>query len=849
MEQAARAKLTPMMQQYVAAKEKYPDALLMFRLGDFYELFFDDARIASRVLGLTLTSRDKDKGEDAIPMAGVPHHAAKGYIGRLTDEGYKVAVCEQIEEPGKKGMFRREVSRVVTPGMVFDDESLSAKAANTLAALVSRDKGFGLATIDVSTGRFVFTAHEDWALVSDELLRLQPRELYHSPVPSFEPILGRLRRTRLVAKDGPAAEADPGRAAIALCLSAVSEALPQPPRHIGEPERHALDEHVLIDETSRRNLELVQTLIGGKREGSLLHHIDRTRTGMGARLLAQWLTAPLRSRERILGRQAVVAHFVERPTLRDALSSTLERLYDLERLNGRLGAEQATPRDLGSLRDTLALLPELKRLLEMPLGGADLIAALPERVSELSQALGDFSAIAAELTAALVDSPPVPHKEGGIFRRGFDAEIDELAALSESGKGYLLELETRERERTKIPSLKIRYNRVFGYAIEITRAHIDRVPKDYVRKQTLANAERYVTDELRQYEEKVLHADERRLVLEEQRFVELRRSLLVHCAALKRAAFALAEIDALLSLATLSADEDFTRPEIVAERETELIGARHPVVEAFVRASGERYVPFDLTLSEQARLLVITGPNMAGKSTVLRAVAVISILAQIGCFVPCKRAKIGLADRVFTRVGASDNLSQGQSTFMVEMSETAAILRGASERSLVIVDEIGRGTSTFDGLSLAWSVAEYLHDVVLARALFATHYHELIELEQQCVYAKNFHMAVKEYRGEVVFLRELRSGGMSQSYGIEVGRLAGLPKQVIERAKELLIELEHKRHGTASGGHAPVQLELFVPAHPKLNALQAKLRGYDLERMTPIDALNALSELAALARA
>ncbi|MCC6808359.1 MAG: DNA mismatch repair protein MutS [Deltaproteobacteria bacterium] len=838
-----------MMQQYLAAKEKYPDALLLFRLGDFYELFFDDAKTAARVLGLTLTSRDKS--EDPVPMAGVPHHAARGYIARLCDEGFKVAVCEQFEEPGKKGIFRREVSRVVTPGMVFDDESLEAKSENLLGALSVLGGVFGIAAIDVSTGRFRATQANDASLIADELLRLGPRELVvgagvrdHA---ALDKAIARLKRARVVAAAADSSAADAGAAAASLCLQQLASALPSAPRHVGAPERYALDAIMLIDETSRKNLELTHTLIGGKREGSLLAHIDRTETGMGARLLHAWVTAPLLSRDAVLDRQGVVQAFCDRPSLRVELSRLLSSLYDLERLNGRLGALQATPRDLGSLRDSLALLPRIAAAVTQP-GGELLTDALPTRLGALLAALGDFSAAERELAASLVDAAPVSFKEGGIFRRGFDKEIDELTALSESGKDYLLQMEARARERTKIPSLKIRYNRVFGYGIEITKSHLQRVPEGYIRKQTLANAERYVTEELQTYEEKVLHADERRLALEEARFLELRARLVELCPALKAAARAIAELDVLLSLATVASDDDWTRPEIGEgdDRTTELEAARHPVVEAFVRSSGERYVPCDVRLKDGEKLLVVTGPNMAGKSTVLRKVAVIQILAQIGSFVPCRRALIGVADRVFTRVGASDNLSQGQSTFMVEMSETAAILRGASERSLVIVDEIGRGTSTFDGLSLAWSVAEYLHDVVRCRGLFATHYHELIELERQCPNVKNFHMAVKEYKGEVVFLRELRAGGMSQSYGIEVGRLAGLPTKVLERAKELLSELERERR-TSSPAQAP-QMELFVPANPSINALEKRLKAIDLERMTPIDALNTLAELIALTK-
>jgi DNA mismatch repair protein MutS len=841
VEPTAERKLTPMMQQYMAVKERHADAIVMFRLGDFYEMFFDDARTASRVLGLTLTSRDKS--EDAIPMAGVPHHAAQGYISRLTDEGFKVAVCEQVEDAGKKGLFRREVSRVVTPGMVLDDESLDQKSENLLVALSAGHASYGLAALDISTGRFRVTENASATLIGEELVRWKPREIIWTKNAALEPFVARVVKARLSERVTPPAPtlAD---AAAAMAVASLAEALPELPKHVQAAEPYALETFVGLDETSRRNLEIFSTLIGGKREGSLLQHLDRTQTGMGARLLSAWIGMPLRSAEQIGERQALVAHFVTHHTLSASSREKLRELYDLERLNGRLGALQSTPRDLGALRDTLGRLPALCAALTQASG--DLFTEPPERLVALCATLTGFEDVHRALAEALVDTPPVTYKEGGVFRRGFDAEIDELTDLSAQGKDFLLALEAKERERTKISTLKIRYNRVFGYAIEVSRSHLGKIPENYVRKQTLANAERFVTEELKQYEEKVLHAEERRLALEELRFIELRARLVAHCGRFKQAAQALAELDVLLALAEVSVEGDYTRPELTSDPSSELVSARHPVVEAFVRARGEAYVPFDVTLGGDARLLIITGPNMAGKSTVLRAVALIHILAQIGCFVPAKRARIGLCDRIFTRVGASDNVSQGQSTFMVEMAETALILNGAGERSLVVVDEIGRGTSTTDGLSLAWAVAEDLHDRCRSRTLFATHYHDLVELPGELRHAKNFHMAVKEFRGQVVFLRELRAGGTKSSYGIEVARLAGLPASVIARAKTLLAELERERHHQAQRAEPSAQLQLFVPNTG--GGVVRRLREIDIDALSPRDALNLLAELVATAK-
>lgn len=835
-----------MMQQYLAEKRRFPDAILMFRLGDFYEMFFEDAHIASRTLGLTLTSRDKNQGADAIPMAGIPHHAASGYIARLCEEGFKVALCEQFEEPGKKGLFRREVSRVVTPGMVLDDASLDHQRDNRLVGLFCAPQGFGIAWLDISTGRFMVTALTSPVWAGEELLRLAPKEIATNDPHTLAPLFIKMAKTRVNIAPAALFESMELRAgAEQLCRWMIGETLSKTPAHISTPESYEPSAHLLIDDVTRKNLELTTTLMEGKRQGSLLAHLDRTCTGMGARLLSNWLLAPLRDPALIEARQEAVAFLLSEVHIRAHIAASLRQIYDLERLNGRLGAGQATPKDMAALRDTLGLLPTLYSQHKAP----------PPLLQQLLETLHGFEPLHATLTHALTEVPPLSSQEGGIFREGFDAELDELRQIAHTGKGYLLKLEEEERRQTQITSLKIRYNRVFGYAIEVTKAYLHKVPAHYIRKQTLANAERFVTPALLEYEEKVLHAEERMVALEARRFAELVQSCAQHALRIKAAAQALCAIDALTALAQVAADHDYVRPTLLSERLTELVQARHPVVEAFVRQKHEPYVPCDIYIdSESAQLLLITGPNMAGKSTVLRTCAIIQILTQMGAFVPARSARVGLCDQLFTRVGASDNLSQGQSTFMVEMSETATILKSATARSLVVVDEIGRGTSTFDGLSLAWAVAEYLHDAITCRTLFATHYHELTTLQTRLPRVQNFHMAIKETADGIVFLRTLKPGGASRSYGIEVAKLAGLPTPVITRARDILQTLESSERtgqpmdpalaGTESrASTSSQQLQLFMPVSPALTQIAHRLRSLNIESMSPIQALTTLSHL------
>ena len=866
--------ITPLMRQYLETKAQYQDAILFFRLGDFYEMFFDDAVTASQALGIVLTSRNK--GEDRVPMCGFPYHAARGYVARLIEQGYKVAICEQVEDPATaKALVRREVTQLVTPGMVLDEEILDAHADHFLAVVVPSGDRFGLSFLDASTGEFRAAEVGDRKLLLDELGRAAPREVIcppgdddcvellkracpgafvhaHGDAAAFD-----LRRAeeRLRKQLGVASLDGFGLAPLPAATAAAGAAL----SYLAETQRGTVAAHVdritvfhpeghlVLDEATAANLELARTLHGGKKKGSLLGLLDKTRTPMGGRSLARWLLYPLLDLEQIRARHDAVEELAGRGVLREELSALLEELSDLERVLGRLSLRAGNARDLRALGFSLERLPALRAQLSgctAPL--------LRDQVPELD----GLDPLAAELQRAIADEPPVTTREGGMFRRGWDPALDELIELSTSGKEYLARLEARERERTGISSLKVRFNSVFGYFIEVTRANLHLVPGDYTRKQTTVNAERFVTEELKGYEEKVLTAEEKRIAREVELFEQMRQRILAHAGTIKRAAAAIAAVDTLLSFARVAADWGYVRPEVDDGDAIEIVEGRHPVVERAL--AGEAFVPNDVHLDrESAQVVVITGPNMAGKSTVLRQTALIALLAQAGSFVPAARARIGLVDRIFCRVGASDNLARGQSTFMVEMVETAAILHGATARSLVVLDEIGRGTSTFDGLSIAWAVAEHLHDRVGARTLFATHYHELVELAREKPRVKNATVAVSEQGGRVIFLRKLIAGGASRSYGIEVARLAGLPAEVLGRAREILANLEKNeldpegRAVFAAKGRArkasPDQLGLFAPRPerpaPEVAEVLEKLRAVEVDRTTPLQALALLAEL------
>jgi len=868
------AQATPMMRQYLETKARYPDAILFFRLGDFYEMFFEDALAASEALQITLTSRAK--GDDRVPMCGVPHHAARGYVAKLLEKGFKVAICDQVEEPGKSALVRREVTRVVTPGMILDDQVLDPREASYLGAVALGPGGGGIALLDASTGELRVGEVGDDARLVDELRRAGVRELLLSdgadaargeavargagvpaarrPAAEFERAEERLRRHLGVAGlDGFGVAGLPlGLAAAAAALAYLAETQRAVPRHVDRLSRLGTDDVLLLDEATRTNLELERTLSGAKRKGTLLALLDRTVTATGGRRLVQWLRYPLTDLARIGARLDAVDELVGSSVAREDLAGALRPVADAERLVSRLVLGQGNARDLRALAGALLALPALARLLEAR------AAPLLREAGASARGLEDLAAL---LDAAVAEEPPPSLKEGGLIRRGHSKELDELVAIAEDGKGVIARLEATERERTGIGSLKVRFNRVFGYYIDVTKPNLHLVPKDYERRQTTAGGERFATPELKAFEEKVLGAEERRFALEERLFEELRARVIEAAPRVRTAADAVATADALLSLSRVAAERGYVRPVVDGSEVLEIEDGRHPVVEAVLPDGPAAFVPNDVRVASRGApeceahgaILVITGPNMAGKSTVMRQAALVALLAQMGSFVPARRARVGVVDRIFTRVGASDDLARGRSTFMVEMTETAAILHNASRRSLVVLDEIGRGTSTFDGVSIAWAVAEHLHDRLGCRTLFATHYHELQDLARERPAVRNLTVAVREVGDQVVFLRKLVQGGASRSYGIEVAKLAGLPGEVLARAREILrnleaLEVDEGGHAALARGRRPrpdpaSQLGLFgaAPADPAEGEVAKALRTLDLDALRPLDALNLLA--------
>ncbi len=865
---------TPLMRQFLDVKERYPDAIVFFRLGDFYEMFFEDAVLGAGLLDLTLTTRDKGK-VDAVPMCGIPHHAARGYVARLTEAGHKVVMCEQVEDPKlAKGLVKREVVRVVTPGVVVDEESLDPRAPRYLAALCPADGGgaWGLAYLDVTTGEFRATELPDAAAAADELCRVAPREVIASAAALGEggaagpgtPV------RRHAAAWSPVVVADPdgARAELAASLADVPAGAPLAVRAAAAVLAYARATQpagvlpvvrlalyaaagaLVLDEAAIANLELTQTLIGGKRQGSLLDVLDGTATSPGARLLRRWLLYPLTDVAAIRRRQDAVEWLRERPDVRAAVRASLRGVADLERLAGKATLGVAQPRDLGRLRDSILRLPELVARLA---AASDELAALPELLDLAAVATPALAALGADLGRALVDEPAPMVKDGGFIRAGFDAAVDECRALADGGKDQILAIEAREQKRSGIGSLKVRYNRVFGYYIEITKAHLAKVPPDYLRKQTVATGERFVTPELAELERKVLAAEDTLATREAELFRALVAVVAARAPALLAAGAAVAALDVLGTLADVAERGDWCRPVVDDGLVIDVADGRHPVVEAALPAG--TFVPNDAHLDAGgAQLLLVTGPNMAGKSTYMRMVAQLVLLAQMGRFVPARAATVGVCDRLFTRVGAADNLARGDSTFMVEMRETAAILSGATRRSLVVLDEVGRGTSTFDGVSIAWAAAEYLHDAIGARTLFATHYHELVALAESRPRVRNVSAQVREHRGEVVFLRRIAPGAASRSYGIDVARLAGLPRSVTARARQILDKLEAGRALGAAGaqlsllaGLAPAEPAATLAAPPAVDPaaahVVARLRELDPDRLTPLEALAILAEL------
>jgi DNA mismatch repair protein MutS len=844
------------MRQYLDMKEKHVDALLFFRCGDFYELFFEDAVTAARALDLTLTSRDKGK-EDAVPMAGVPYHAVRGYLARLTELGFKVAICEQMEDPKlAKGLVKREIVRVITPGVVLDDEILDPKLPRYLAALVPAGRkgnpAVGLAYLDATTGELCATELQVSAVL-DELVRVGPREVL-ADAAQLEGMLAPVR-ARYKVPWNPAAvpaldaavtelgkllafDADDRPLAVRAAATVLAYARATQPAGTLPVTRvlaYEPGDAVVLDETAIANLELTETLIGRRREGALLDVIDQTVTAPGGRLLRRWLLYPLIDVAQIRRRQDAVGWLVERPALTEQLRRALSRVADLERLAGKATLGVATPRDLGRLRDALGLLPEVIGLVKSGGTGLD---PLPELLDLAACADPALPALAARLGKAIVDEPPYLLKDGSVIRGGYDAQVDECRRLADGGKDEILAIEAREQKDSGIANLKVRYNRVFGYYLEITKSQLAKVPAHYIRKQTIANGERFVTPELAELERKVVTAEETLASREAELFRAEVAAVADQAAKVSAAGAALAVLDACASLAEVAARRGYCRPVVDDGLAIEIVDGRHPVIEAMLPDGS--FVPNDCKLDPSAeQLVLITGPNMAGKSTYMRQVAQIALLAQIGSFVPAKAATIGVCDRVFTRVGAADNLSRGDSTFMVEMRETSAILAHATRRSLVILDEVGRGTSTFDGVSIAWAVAEHLHDQIGARTLFATHYHELVALADSRPRVRNISVAVREHKGEIVFLRRVVPGGANKSYGIDVARLAGLPAKVVNRSREIMSRLEG---GAQLGTSAQLSLISAAPPSPVV----ARVAAIDVNRMTPLEALQLLAELKTL---
>ncbi len=846
----AEAGGTPLMQQYHEIKARHPGAILFFRMGDFYEMFFEDAQVGAKVLNITLTSRG-----DGVPLAGVPVKAAAEYLRQFIAAGHRVAICEQIEDPKlAKGIVKRAVIETITPGAVLEESCLPGVRNNFLVAALPPG---GVAAIDLSTGEFLLETVEEREL-AEAVARLAPAEVV---VPNaielrledgvlrtpreaweFDVELARTelaRRFQLASLDGLGLGGDdaPAIGAAGALLRYVAELQPAGLPHLHRPTVRRSARHLWIDEMTRRNLELVEPLRLGAKGTTLLEVLDTTSTPMGARLLRRFVLSPLREPDAIRERLDAVEVLVQDGRGRARVREALGGVRDLERLAGRAAAGRATPRELGALRDSFRLLPDVLEALT-GLAERDRSVALGSVLEDLDP-LAD---LAEQLGAALTDRPPAVLADGDVIRAGFDPALDELRDLRDGGKQYIATLQQRERDRTGIPSLKVGYNKVFGYFLEITHAHADKVPADYERRQTLAGAERYVTPELKEYEAKVLGAEEKIGQREAQLFGQLRDAVGRAAVRVQRTAGALARLDVWASLADTAVLHRYVRPQVHEGRSLTLRQCRHPVIERLM--AREAFIPNDVKFDPAERVLLVTGPNMAGKSTILRQIGLCVILAQLGSFVPAEAAEIGVVDRLFTRVGASDNLARGQSTFMVEMSETSAILHNASAQSLVLLDEIGRGTSTYDGVAIAWAVTEHLHDQVGCRTMFATHYHELMQLPEALQHARNLNVAVRESGDSVVFLHRLEAGGTDRSYGIHVAQLAGLPKAVVRRAKEVLKTLEGEHRmvpGTPPGDDDPSQLALFGEARP--HPVVEALKGLDLDRLTPLEALNRLAEL------
>ncbi len=858
--------MTPMLRQYTEIKDSYPDTILFFRMGDFYEMFFDDAEKASRLLGITLTSRGSYQG-NKVPMCGVPHHSSRSYIAKLIENGCKVAVCEQVEDPKKtKGIVKRDVVRVITPGSVVEELDIENNKNLYMAAISSNDGIYGLAHVDLSTGDFRVTEVGEWRELLDELGRIDPAELL---IYDSDPSLNNSELKNYRLEVLKAEEYSPGRSENILreqlgvhslagfgcetmksgitAAGAIAQYLRETqkgnPEHIKEITAYHLGDYMFLDESTTLSLELFETMRRRSAKGSLFKILEKTVTPMGGRLLKRWIGYPLVDIGLIKRRLAAVSNFREDRICREDIRSQLDGIYDLERLNGKVSLGRANARDLNALKNSILKLPSVKERL---------YDSTSELLADISEKMDTLQDIADVIEESISEDPPVSLREGGLIREGYNDELDELISITRDGKKWITELARKEQERTGIPKLKIGFNKVFGYYIEITKSNIHLVPENYIRKQTLVNCERYITETLKEYEEKVLGAEEKRVELELDLFENIRAIIALENRRIKDTAALIAEIDALAGLAEAAELNGYVCPEVNEEGMISITDGRHPVIEQTVK--DEDFVPNDIYLdNNEQQVLIITGPNMAGKSTILRQTALTVLMAQMGSFVPASKAVIGIVDRIFTRIGASDDLTRGQSTFMVEMDETANILRHATEKSLVILDEIGRGTSTYDGLSIAWAVAEALHDMddKGVRTLFATHYHELTELLATKKRVKNFNVAVREWKDHIIFLRKMVPGSTSRSYGIQVAKIAGIPDKVIARAKEILNNLENEdlddlgrpriaRTLSDNDSNENAQLNLFGYNENRVVKLLKKL---DISSITPLEALVELDKI------
>ncbi len=842
-----------MIKQYLKIKKQHPDTILFFRLGDFYEMFFEDAQLASRILGIALTSRNKSD-KNSVPLCGVPYLSVEPYVSKLLQHGYKVAICEQIEDPKlAKGIVERRVIKVLTPGVILDSEKLDFKSNNFLVSLYFDGKAYGLSCVDISTGQFKATSFSSLDDLTNELSHLEPKEIllndelssffslsWNPLLTKFDPWIWESDRASEILKEHLAAQTleafglDGHPESIIACGAIVhylkeTQIDDMPP--LGDPYYYQTTEYLSVDESTKRNLELLRTIRGESKDGSLLWVLDETFTAMGGRLLKQWINYPLVDVGRIRERLDAVEELKDTPNFRE-IRDALKGIGDIERLIGRISTSSARPRDLGAIRDSSYFISNMKHALR------DLASNLLVTIKEGLDDLGDVKDL---LEKVLVDEPPISSRDGGIIKDGFSSELDEFRLIKRDGKKWITELESREKKSSGINSLKVGYNQVFGYYIEVTKPNLHLIPENYVRKQTLVNAERFITPELKEYEERILGAEDKILELERGLFGEIRERVAKESERIRRTAAIVAKLDVLSSFAHIANRYSYAKPEVSDSGAIELKESRHPVVERMNLE--ERFVPNDVKLDlKENQLLIITGPNMAGKSTLIRQIALIVLMTQIGSFIPAREGKIGIADRIFTRVGASDNLGRGQSTFMVEMVEAAYILRHATSKSLVVLDEIGRGTSTFDGMSIAWAMAEFLHDLG-CRTLFATHYHELAQLAISKRRVKNYNVFVKEDRGKIVFLRKLIPGAASHSYGIQVARLAGVPEKILKTAREVLLKLEKTQPNLVSsirGG----QISLFEREEEKKGIeILEEIKRLDPLSMTPLEALSKLTEI------